>query len=143
MSNSGPMSDTTGNIAIASARLSTSFLPRNWRRAIAYAASVARITDSTVAMIEMPNELISARWKSSFWSTLLKLSQVHSFGRNWGLPAAVSACGLNDSMIIHTTGSRHHTRSRTPPMMTPGLSRCRISPPSSRPPGQPGRASPG
>ena len=73
-------------------------------------------------MIEMPNELISARWKSSFWSTLLKLSQVHSFGRNWGLPAAVSACGLNDSMIIHTTGSRHHTRIRMPPMMMPGLS---------------------
>src|SRR5689334_7561653 len=35
MSNSGPTSDTTGNIAIASASESTSFLPRNSSRAMA------------------------------------------------------------------------------------------------------------
>src|SRR5207342_3851420 len=41
-SNNGPTSATTGNIAIASAIDSTSFFPLNSRRAIAYAASVAR-----------------------------------------------------------------------------------------------------
>ena len=35
MSNSGPTSETTGNIAITSAMVSTNFLPRNSRRAMA------------------------------------------------------------------------------------------------------------
>src|SRR4051794_13351141 len=58
-SNSGPTSATTGNIAIASAIESTNRFPLNSRRAMAYAASVARSTDSTVAIAEMPNELTS------------------------------------------------------------------------------------
>ena len=71
MSNSGPTSDTTGNIAIASAIVSTNLLPVNCKRAMAYAQSVARITDSVVAISEMPNELISARWNWSSLSTVL------------------------------------------------------------------------
>ena len=64
MSNSGPTSATTGNIAIASAIDSTSRLPLKSSRAIAYAASVAKITDRNVAMSAMPNELRSASRKS-------------------------------------------------------------------------------
>ncbi len=64
MSNSGPTSETTGNIAIASASESTTRLPLNSSRAMAYAASVAKMTDRTVAIIAMPNELISASRKS-------------------------------------------------------------------------------
>src|SRR5690349_15695913 len=62
-SNSGPTSATTGNIAIASASESTKRLPLNSRRAMAYAASVARITDRNVEIAAMPNELISECWK--------------------------------------------------------------------------------
>src|SRR6478672_6053210 len=58
-SNSGPTRATTGNIAIASARDSTKRLPLNSRLAIAYAASVARMTDRKVAISAMPNELTS------------------------------------------------------------------------------------
>src|SRR6476661_5990091 len=63
MSNSGPTSDTTGNIAIASAIESTSRLPLKSSRAIAYAARVAITTASRVAMIEIANELRSAARK--------------------------------------------------------------------------------
>src|SRR3954452_24905026 len=69
-SNSGPTSATTGNIAIASAIDSTNRLPLNSRRAIAYAASVARITERVVEIAAMPNELI----KESRKSVLLKMS---------------------------------------------------------------------
>src|SRR4029079_1844876 len=69
-SNSGPTSATTGNIAIASAIDSTSFFPLNSRRAIAYAASVARMTDRNVEIAAMPNELTSESLKS----LLLKMS---------------------------------------------------------------------
>ena len=57
MSNSGPTSETTGNIAIASDIESTRRLPLNSSRAIAYAASVATITESTVAIRLIPIEL--------------------------------------------------------------------------------------
>ena len=66
MSNSGPTSETTGNIAIASAIVSTSFLPLNSSRAIAYAASVAMMTESSVAIRLMPIELMIARRNWSF-----------------------------------------------------------------------------
>src|SRR6185503_7392306 len=49
-SNSGPTRATTGNMAIASARERTRRLPLNSRRAIAYAARVAKMTESTVAI---------------------------------------------------------------------------------------------
>ena len=66
-SNSGLTSETTGNIAIASAVVSTIFLPLNSRRAMAYAARVAMMTDSTVAIRLMPIEFTIARrnWSSS------------------------------------------------------------------------------
>src|SRR4051812_2828309 len=64
MSKRGPTSETTGNIAIASASESTARLPRNSRRAIAYAAKVASTTESSVALRAMPAEFSSARVKS-------------------------------------------------------------------------------
>ena len=64
MSNSGPTSATTGNIAIARAIESTSRLPLNSRRAMAYAASVAITTARKVAISAMPNELRSDARKS-------------------------------------------------------------------------------
>src|SRR3954463_580363 len=69
-SNSGPKRGNTGDIAIASAIYSTNRLPLNSRRAIAYAASVARITERVVEIAAMPNELI----KESRKSVLLKMS---------------------------------------------------------------------
>src|SRR3954451_14421534 len=63
-SKSGPTSATTGNIAIARAIDNTSRLPLNSRRAMAYAASVARITDRNVEIAAMPNELINESLKS-------------------------------------------------------------------------------
>ena len=65
MSKSGPTSATTGNIAITSAIDRTSRLPRNSSRAIAYAARVAMITESKVAIRLMPIELMIARTKKS------------------------------------------------------------------------------
>src|SRR4051794_18261237 len=65
-SKSGPTSATTGNIAIASASESTSRLPLNSRRAMAYAARVAKITDRNVAMAAMPNEFRNASRKSEW-----------------------------------------------------------------------------
>ena len=65
MSNSGPTSATTGNIAIASASDSTSRLPLNSSRAIAYAAKRRedhRRGPSRSSAI--PNELSSASRKS-------------------------------------------------------------------------------
>src|SRR3954466_5564751 len=66
-SNSGPTSATTGNIAIARAIDSTNRLPLNSRRAMAYAASVAKITDRNVDIAAMPNELMSESLKSGLW----------------------------------------------------------------------------
>src|SRR4051812_17091203 len=63
-SNSGPTSATTGNMAIARASESTRRLPLKSRRAIAYAARVAKITESTVAIAAMPNEFRRAARKS-------------------------------------------------------------------------------
>ena len=73
MSNSGPTSETTGNIAIASDMESTSFLPLNSSRAIAYAARVATITDSIVAIRLMPIELRMARRKNAYRSSVRTL----------------------------------------------------------------------
>ena len=64
MSKSGPTSATIGNMAIASARDSTSFLPLNSSRAIAYAANVAKMTARIVAMMAIPNEFRSESRKS-------------------------------------------------------------------------------
>jgi len=64
MLNSGPMIDTGGNIAIASAPDSSSDLPGKASRAMAYAASEAITTAVTVVMSEMPIELISGRTNS-------------------------------------------------------------------------------
>ena len=66
-SKSGLTSETTGNIASARAVVSTIFLPLNSRRAMAYAASVAIMTESSVAIRLMPMELMIARrnWSSS------------------------------------------------------------------------------
>ena len=74
MSNNGPISDTTGNIAMASDIESTSRLPLNSSRAIAYAASVATITESTVAIRLMPIELRMARGKNAYRSSVRTLS---------------------------------------------------------------------
>ena len=60
MLNSGPTSAACGNMAIASAIDSRTFLPGNSSRAIAYAANIATITDSTVAINATPTELRSA-----------------------------------------------------------------------------------
>ena len=70
MLNRGPTSDTTGNMAMASAIARTSFLPRNLRRAMAYAANVASAIESTVAMREMPMEFRSALVKSGVLNTV-------------------------------------------------------------------------
>ena len=73
MSNSGPISETTGNIAMASDMVSTSRLPLNSSRAIAYAASVATITLSVVAIRLMPIELMIARGKNAYRSSVRTL----------------------------------------------------------------------
>ena len=98
-SNSGPTSETTGNIAIASASESTSRLPLNSSRAMAYAASVAKITDSNVAISAMPNELRSASTEvCGVCPRTCRSSSASgrgpSCGRNCGLPAAVSSGAL-------------------------------------------------
>ena len=69
-SNSGPTSDTTGNIAIARANDRIAFLPGDSSRAIAYATSVANTTPITVAISEMPIELISAAVNRSVLKTV-------------------------------------------------------------------------
>ena len=69
-SKSGLTSETTGNMAIASAAVSTSFLPLNSRRAMAYAARVAIMTDSRVAIRLMPIELMIARRNCSSCRTV-------------------------------------------------------------------------
>src|SRR2546430_3478670 len=69
-SNSGPTSDTTGNMAIASAKFRISFLPGKSSRAIAYATKVAKTTPTAVAMSEMPIELISAEVNRSVLKTV-------------------------------------------------------------------------
>ena len=61
MLNSGPMIDTGGNMAMASAPDSTSVLPGKSSRTIAYAANIARTTASTVAISAMPIELHQRR----------------------------------------------------------------------------------
>ena len=67
MLNSGPMIDTGGNMAIASAPESTSVLPGKSSRTIAYAANIASTTASTVAISAMPIEFTSAALN---WSSL-------------------------------------------------------------------------
>ena len=84
MSNSGPTSAACGNIAIPSASDSSTFLPRNSSRAIAYAANIAMITEMSVAMIAMPIELISALVNSGLLKIWAKLSNVTVVGRNCG-----------------------------------------------------------
>ncbi len=69
--NNGPTSETTGNIAMASANDRMIFLPGNSSRAIAYATSVAKTTPMNVAMMEMPIELISADVNRSVLNTVL------------------------------------------------------------------------
>ena len=90
---------------------------------------MARITLSVVAIKEMPNELINALRNKSSFQTVVKLSHVHSWGKNCGLPAAVSVAGLNDSMMIHTTGRRHQTRMMSDPMIVVGPILCFITAP--------------
>src|SRR5688572_23086568 len=58
--NIGPISDTAGKIAIASAVERMIFLNGKSSRAIAYAARVAMITDSVVAISAIPIELRNA-----------------------------------------------------------------------------------
>src|SRR5262245_43403451 len=111
---------------------------------MAYAQTVASATDSTVAMIEIPNELNSASRKSSLLMTESYLSHVQSVGRNPGLPIGFS--GLNETEMIQTTGSRHQTRMmRTPtimPIIDQGLRRPLIMPPLVPEPDRRRRSSP-
>src|SRR4051812_8348248 len=58
--NSGPTSETTGNIAMARATDRINFLPGKSRRAIAYAANIATTTPMIVDSSEIPIELRSA-----------------------------------------------------------------------------------
>ena len=67
MLNSGVTSDTCGNIAISSESPTSSCLPGNSSRAIAYAAIVPSTTAISVEMIAMPIELTSARRNSEVW----------------------------------------------------------------------------
>ena len=106
MSNNGPTSAACGNIAMPSASDSNTFLPGNSRRAMAYAANIAMITEITVAMIAMPIELISARVNSGLLKITLKLSRVNVLGRNVGLPDTMSDGGLKARLIIHSIGTK-------------------------------------
>src|SRR3954453_7059442 len=119
MSNSGPTSETTGNIAIASASDSTARLPRHSSRPIAYAASVASTTERKVAVNAIPAELSNARVKSGLSRMSWEFWVVQAFGKNWALPAVVSAADLNDSETIQTTGSRHQTMISAKPTQVP------------------------
>ena len=56
-------------MAIANAIDSSTFLSGKSSLAIAYAANMATTTDSVVAMIEMPNEFLSADVNSSSLNT--------------------------------------------------------------------------
>src|SRR5919112_4076156 len=58
--NSGVTIEMTGKMATASAVDRISFLPGKSRRAMAYAANIARMHEIAVAMRQMPNELRSA-----------------------------------------------------------------------------------
>jgi hypothetical protein len=55
------MMEMGGNIAIARAPLSTNVLPGNRRRAMAYAANVARRTAKKVAISAIPMEFRNGR----------------------------------------------------------------------------------
>ena len=70
MLNSGPTRAACGNMAMASAIDSRSFLPGKSSRAMAYAANIATTTESAVAMSAMPNELRSAEVNSESLNTV-------------------------------------------------------------------------
>src|SRR6476469_5336235 len=106
MLNSGPTSAACGNMAIASASDSSTFLPGNSNRAMAYAANIAMTTDSTVAIRAMPMELMSARVNSGWANTSVKLLKLHEVGRNCGFPDTMSDGGLNARLIIHNSGKK-------------------------------------
>ena len=106
MLNSGPTSAACGNIAMPSASDSSTFLPGNSRRAIAYAANIAMTTEISVAISAMPIELISALVNSGWLKTSVKLSNVKVVGRNCGLPDTMSDGGLNARLIIHSSGKK-------------------------------------
>ena len=91
---------------MARANESNTFLPRKSSRAIAYAANIAMITDSTVAISAMPIELISARVNNGWLNICAKLSSVRVVGRNCGFPDTMSDGGLNARLIIHSSGKK-------------------------------------
>src|SRR5262245_26266307 len=110
MLNSGPTRAACGNMAMASAIDSSAFLPGYSSRAMAYAANIATITDSSVAMIAMPNELRSALVNSSSLNTVLKLDHDHCCGKKVGVPSRKVSGSLNDSDTIHSSGKAAQMR---------------------------------
>ena len=77
-------------------------LPGKSRRAIAYAANIARRIATNVAMRQMPIELMSARTKSS----LLKICSydAHVIDRGQKFPSLRLPESLRDNETIHRTG---------------------------------------
>src|SRR5688500_13456278 len=75
---------------------------------------MATITDSSVAMIEMPKELRSAVVNSESEKTVSKLSHDQSSGQNFGEALLKVAGSLNESDTIHTRGNSAHKRMPIP-----------------------------
>src|SRR5262245_55572837 len=75
---------------------------------------MATMTDSSVAMIEMPKELRSADVNSESENTVLKFSHDQSSGQNVGVVLRQVAGSLNDSDTIHASGNSAHRRMMMP-----------------------------
>ena len=75
---------------------------------------MATITDSVVAMIEMPKEFFSADVNSSSLKTESKFSHDQSFGRNVGAELRNVLGSLNDSDTIQARGNSAQRSIRSP-----------------------------
>ena len=75
---------------------------------------MATITESSVAMMAMPNEFRSAEVNSESSKTVRKFSQVQSSGKNDGVPVRKVSGLLNASDVIHKRGNRAQARIRRP-----------------------------